>query len=112
MLLTRISICGILLVVLTGCASNHANVTDYRLCYKLATLPSYNINTSARQSEVNSRGLDCSVYAERINSDYSAMMLKEAESIKNYNSNITIQQPKLKNDTVICTAVGNNVFCN
>jgi len=42
------------------------NDSNYSLCYGLATLPSYNIYTSARKAEIDKRGISCRDYADRI----------------------------------------------
>ena len=59
----------ICLLVLANCGSNTStveNFSDYRLCYGLASLPTYNIHTSARKTEIAKRGVNCGDYADRI----------------------------------------------
>jgi hypothetical protein len=52
---------------LTSCAtldpSYYQSVNTAKLCMDYLTLPSFNINQSAREEELNRRGEDCSSYA-------------------------------------------------
>ena len=64
---------GLLAIVglffLTNCGVNpnkFKNTSDYRLCYGLAAMPSYNIHTKSRKAEISKRGLSCSQYSDRI----------------------------------------------
>ena len=100
-MLLRISITTLWLVILAGCSANYKNTTDYKLCYSQATLPSYNIHQDARAAEVRSRGLDCRVYADRIDEQERAIKLEKAGATRITN-NTTVQQPiKWKNETII-----------
>ena len=74
----RLSITILSILVLASCARNPKNITDFDLCYKLATLPSFNINTDAREAEVRSRNLNCRVYASRIDEQKRALELEKA----------------------------------
>mgnify|MGYP003136159748 CR=1 FL=1 len=69
-----------------SCASNLTNKTDYRLCYDLATLPSYNINTSARKDEISKRGINCNKFADRIDKEEAQERLARARAPKTYNT--------------------------
>ena len=40
--------------------------SDYKLCYRLSTAPSYNINLENTEAEVSKRGVDCRQYASEI----------------------------------------------
>ena len=104
-----------LVVVLAGCASNYKNTTDYKLCYSQATLPSYNIHQDARAAEVRSRGLDCRVYADRIDEEERALKLEEAGATR-IDNRTTVQQPiKWKSDEPdICgkDKYGIYIYCN
>ena len=108
----RLSITVLSLLVLASCARNPKNITDYDLCYKLATLPSFNINTDAREAEVRSRNLNCRVYASRIDEQKRALELEKAGATKISNTT-TVQQPiKWKNESIICNTVGTQTYCN
>ncbi len=61
--------------------------TDYQLCYKLATLPSFNINTTSRKEEVRKRGVDCRIYSDQIDRE-ELRKLKNSRSRKIWNTNI------------------------
>ena len=77
--------------LVASCSVSHANKTDYSLCKALATKPSYNVHTEARQKEVRSRGLNCRKFADQINKEVAEETLAEARATKvfnnNYNSN-------------------------
>jgi len=102
---------NLLSFLLSGCALNASNVTDYRLCYSQATFPSYNIYHKARAAEINKRGLNCRKYADRIDEEYSKIKLEEAASTKIQNNSTYQYQPPQKNKSVICSVVGNQVIC-
>ena len=85
--MTRISfyvIYAFISLLIVSCNSSHDHVTDYTLCKKLATLPSYNVHHSARKQEVRKRSLDCSKYASRIDDELSQEALARARAPKNY----------------------------
>ena len=108
----RLSIIVLSLLVLASCARNPKNITDYDLCYKLATLPSFNINTGAREAEVRSRNLNCRDYASRIDEEKRALELERAGATK-INNTTTVQQPvKFKNKPILCNTVGTQTYCN
>ena len=111
-MLLRISITILSILVLASCARNPKNITDYDLCYKLATLPSFNINTGAREAEVRSRNLNCRDYASRIDEEKRALELERAGATK-INNTTTVQQPvKFKNKPILCNTVGTQTYCN
>jgi hypothetical protein len=111
----KLSITTLTLIVLAGCASSPKNITDYTLCYKLATLPSFNINTTAREAEVRSRNLNCSVYSDRIDEQERAIKLEKAGATRITN-NTTVQQP-IKRKPIERDICGKNeygvyIYCN
>jgi hypothetical protein len=69
----------------------------------------------ARADEVRSRGLDCRVYADRIDEEERAVNLAEAGATR-INNKTTVQQPiKWKNDEPdICgkDKYGIYIYCN
>ena len=65
---------------LASCSASLTNQTDYRLCKALATLPSYNIHTKAREKEIRSRGLNCSKFADKIDKEVTQEKLAEARA--------------------------------
>tara|TARA_R110000764_G_C11023042_1_gene384358 strand:- start:3375 stop:3713 length:339 start_codon:yes stop_codon:yes gene_type:complete len=107
------SITALSLVVLAGCASNQTATTDYKLCYKLATTPSYNLNGDARRAEVKSRGLDCRVYSDRIDKEERELKL-EAAGATQINNRTTIYQPIKREEQDICgiNKYGVYIYCN
>ena len=108
----KLSITTLSLVVLAGCSVNYKSTTDYKLCYSNATLPSYNIHTDNREAEIRSRGLDCRVYADRIDEQQRAVALAKAGATK-INNTTTVQQPvKFKNKPILCNTVGTQTYCN
>ena len=46
-----------------------ANKTDYKLCYHLATKPSYNLVTTAVKEEVKKRDINCKKYESQIDKE-------------------------------------------
>ena len=97
----KLSITTLTLIVLAGCSANYQNTTDFKLCYSQATLPANNLFQGARADEVRSRGLDCRVYADRIDEQERAIKLEKAGATRITN-NTTVQQPiKWKNETII-----------
>jgi hypothetical protein len=103
---------GLAVIGISGCASSPKNITDYDLCYKLATLPSFNINTNAREAEVRKRNINCRVYAGQIDAERNAIALQKAGATRITNKT-TVQQPvKWKNESIICNTVGNTTYCN
>ena len=108
----RLSIAVLSLVLLAGCASSFKGATDYRLCYSYAKYPSYNIHTESREAEIRRRGLNCSVYADRIDEEMSEIRRQEAGATK-INNSTTVQQPvKFKNKPITCNTVGTQTYCN
>ena len=67
-----------LIPLITSCASTIENQTDYRICYGLATYPSFNVNTSARKEEIKKRGINCKKFADRIDQEQTAKKIAEA----------------------------------
>ena len=97
----RSTITALSLVVLAGCSYSPKNTTDYTLCRELSTSSSFNFNTDAREAEVKSRGLDCRVYADRIDEEERALKLEKAGATR-INNRTTVQQPiKWEKQTVI-----------
>jgi len=84
------------LVTLAGCSSNQTATTDYKLCHKLATTPSWNFNGDARRAEVKSRGLNCRDYADRIDAEERAIALERAGATQ-INNSTTVYQPIQRN---------------
>ena len=66
----------------TSCAANFTNKTDYRLCYDIATKPSYNFYTSARKKEITKRGVNCKKFANRIDEEQTAEIIASASAPK------------------------------
>ena len=108
----KLSITTLSLVVLAGCSVNYKSTTDYKLCYSNATLPSYNIHTDNREAEIRSRGLDCRVYADRIDEQQRAVALAKAGATKINNTTKVHPPVKWKNDVVFCNKYGTTVLCN
>jgi len=100
------------IIVISGCSTSYKNTTDYKLCYKQATLPSYNIHTEARAAEVRSRGIDCGAYADRIDAEETAIKLQEAGRTS-INNSTTIRQerPQIVNPARMCSYVAGTVVC-
>ena len=100
------------LIAISGCSTNQKNVTDYKLCYSLATKPSYNIHTEARTAEVRSRGIDCRAYADRIDQEERAIKLEKAgRTTINNNTTIRRERPKIVNPAMMCSYVAGTVVC-
>ena len=76
----------VFILFISGCDSSHSHLTDYSLCKKIATLPSYNIHKEAREKEVRSRGLSCQKFSSRIDKESAAERLAKARSPKIYNT--------------------------
>lgn len=74
------------LLFISGCDSSHSHLTDYSLCKKIATLPSYNIHKEAREKEVRSRGLSCRKFASRIDKESAEERLAQSRAPKSYNT--------------------------
>jgi hypothetical protein len=71
----------VLAVMLASCGPSTnmvANQSDYRLCYGLATLPSYNVHNKNRKAEIAKRGVDCGDYADRIDEQIDRERVAEA----------------------------------
>ena len=109
----KLSITTLTLIVLAGCSANYKNRTDFKLCYQLATVPA--IFLGARADEVRSRGLDCRVYADRIDEQERAIKLEKAGATR-IDNRTTVQQPiKWKKDEPdICgkNEYGVYIYCN
>ena len=58
---------------LTACGANYMQQSEQQLCMDYMTLPSYNVNQSAREQALYSRNIDCNRYVNaaraRIESD-------------------------------------------
>ena len=89
------------LVTLAGCSSNQTATTDYKLCHKLATTPSWNFNGDARRAEVKSRGLNCRDYADRIDAEERAIALERAGATQ-INNSTTVYKPIQRNEPDYC----------
>lgn len=64
-----------------GCMSalqvNVQNESDYKLCSRIATVPSYNINYENTQKEIRKRSVNCSQYAAEIRLDQKLKRMEE-----------------------------------
>ena len=112
-MLLRLWITTLWLVILAGCATSFKGATDYRLCYSYAKYPSYNIHTESREAEIRRRGLNCSVYSDRIDEEMSRIEL-EAAGATQINNRTTIYQPIKREEQDICgiNKYGVYVYCN
>ena len=54
---------------MTTFQANVQNESDYKLCYRIATKPTYNINYENTKKEIRKRGISCSQYAAEIRLD-------------------------------------------
>ena len=97
---------------LGGCASKYEGKTDYQLCYSKATQAKIGPAKRVRQAEIDSRGLNCKKYANRINRDVAAERNARASapSVSTVIKNEPFKPIEPRRVTH-CSVIGNSVTC-